>query len=65
MTKKKMWITVGILAAVVLLAWGWTGRTPSEADDPNHSERAANIPEAAVVRVERSQSFGTLQRGRI
>ena len=60
MTKKKMWITVGILAAAVLLARGWAGRTPSEADDPNHSERAANIPEAAVVRVERRALGNTL-----
>jgi RND family efflux transporter MFP subunit len=52
MTKKKMWITVGILAAVILLVWRWMGRTPSEADDPNHSESGVGIPEAAVVRVE-------------
>jgi RND family efflux transporter MFP subunit len=29
------------------------GRAPSEADDPNHPETGVNIPEAAVVRVER------------
>jgi RND family efflux transporter MFP subunit len=60
MTKKKMWITLGILVAVVLLAWRWMGRTPSEADDPNHSESGVNIPEAAVVRVERRPLGNTL-----
>src|ERR1700688_1947576 len=52
MTKKKVWIALGILAVVFLLAWRWMGRAPSEADDPDHPESAANIPEAAVVRVE-------------
>jgi RND family efflux transporter MFP subunit len=60
MTKKKMWITLGILVAVVLLAWRWMGRAPSEADDPNHSESGVNIPEAAVVRVERRPLGNTL-----
>jgi RND family efflux transporter MFP subunit len=60
MTKKKMWITVGILAAAILLAWRWMGRTPSAADDPNHSERGVNIPEAAVVRVQRRALGNTL-----
>ena len=52
MMKKKFWIAIGILAVVVLLAWRWMGRASSEADDPDHPESAANIPEAAVVRVE-------------
>jgi RND family efflux transporter MFP subunit len=53
MTNKKLWIAIGVLAVVVLLAWRWMGRDPSEADDHNHPESGANIPEAAVVRVER------------
>jgi RND family efflux transporter MFP subunit len=60
MTKKKVWIALGILAVVFLLAWRWIGRTPSEADDPNHSETGVNIPEAAVVRVERRPLGNTL-----
>jgi RND family efflux transporter MFP subunit len=60
MTKKRMWITVGILAAVIFLAWRWMGRTPSEADDPNHPESGASIPEAAVVRVQRRALGNTL-----
>jgi RND family efflux transporter MFP subunit len=60
MTKKKMWITFGILAVVVLLAWRWMGRTSSEADDPNHPESGGNITEAAFVRVERRPLGNTL-----
>jgi multidrug efflux pump subunit AcrA (membrane-fusion protein) len=53
MTKKNVWIALAVLAAVVLFAWRWMARVPSEADDPNHSESGASIPEAAVVRAER------------
>jgi RND family efflux transporter MFP subunit len=60
MTKKKAWIALGILAVVFLLAWRWMGRAPSEADDPNHPESGVNIPEAAVVRVERRPLGNTL-----
>jgi RND family efflux transporter MFP subunit len=60
MTKKTLWITIGVLAVVVFLAWRWMGRTPSEADDPAHPESGANIAEAAVVRVERRPLGNTL-----
>jgi RND family efflux transporter MFP subunit len=60
MTKKKVWIALGILAVVFLLAWRWMGRTPSEADDPNHPETGVNIPVAAIVRVERRPLGNTL-----
>jgi RND family efflux transporter MFP subunit len=60
MTKKKVWIALGILAVVFFLAWRWIGRAPSEADDPNHPETGVNIPEAAVVRVERRPLGNTL-----
>lgn len=60
MTKKKVWITVGILAVVLLTAWKWMGRTTSEADNPNHPETGANVTEAAVVRVERRALGNTL-----
>jgi RND family efflux transporter MFP subunit len=60
MTKKKVWIALGILAVVFLLAWRWMGRTSREADDPNHPESGVNIPEAAVVRVERRALGNTL-----
>lgn len=59
MTNKKLWIAIGVLAIAVLLAWRWMGRTPSEADDPDHSQ-GANITEAAVVRVERRELGNTL-----
>ena len=36
------------------------GRAPSEADDPNHPESGVNIPEAAVVTVERRPLGNTL-----
>jgi RND family efflux transporter MFP subunit len=60
MTKKKLWIALGILAVAFLLAWRWIGRAPSEADDPNHPETGVNILEAAVVRVERRPLGNTL-----
>ena len=60
MTKKTLWITIGAVAVVVLLVWRWMGRTLSEADDPAHPERGANIAEAAVVRVERRPLGNTL-----
>src|ERR1700731_5330131 len=60
MTKKNLWIAIGILAAVVLLAWRWMGRAPSEADDPHHPEISASIPEAAGVRAEPRQLGNTL-----
>ena len=60
MTKKKVWIALGILAVVFLLAWRWMGRTSSEADDPHHPESGVNVPEAAIVRVERRALGNTL-----
>jgi RND family efflux transporter MFP subunit len=60
MTKKKVWIALGILVVVFLLAWRWMGRTSSEADDPHHPESGVNIPEAAIVRVERRALGNTL-----
>jgi RND family efflux transporter MFP subunit len=60
MTKKTVWISIVILAVLILLAWRWMGRSPSEADDPNHPESDASIPETAVVRVERRALGNTL-----
>jgi RND family efflux transporter MFP subunit len=60
MTKKRSWIALAILAVVVLFAWRWMSRAPSEADNPNHSESGAHITEAAVVRVERRALGNTL-----
>jgi RND family efflux transporter MFP subunit len=60
MTKKKVWIALGILVVVFLLAWRWMGRTSSEADDPHHPESGVNVPEAAIVRVERRALGNTL-----
>lgn len=60
MTKKILWIAVAILALAGLLAWRWSGRTPSEADGAQSSEGGGTTTEAAVVRVERRQLGNTL-----
>jgi multidrug efflux pump subunit AcrA (membrane-fusion protein) len=55
---KKNWIALGVLAIVVLLAWRWMVRAPSEADDADHPE--SGVTQAAVVRVERRALGNTL-----
>jgi len=53
MTRTRIWIIVSIIAAIVVLAIWWRGRSTSEADDPNHSLIASADAPAAVARVER------------
>jgi RND family efflux transporter MFP subunit len=60
MTRKSLWIAIAVLVLVGLLAWRLTGRTPSEAEDAEHSGDGRAITEAAVVRVERRQLGNTL-----
>lgn len=60
MNSKKMWITGAVLVAAVFLAWHWLGRTPTEADDPNHPAPGANELTAAVARAERRDLGNTL-----
>src|SRR5260370_33661606 len=58
MTKKKLWIIVAVLLVIVLAAWRWIGRSPPEADDPNHPLAASAETVAAVAHTER-RSVGT------
>lgn len=60
MSRKSLWITGAVVAVFVLLAWRWIGRTPSEAANPDYSDRGTAITEAAVVRVERQALGDTL-----
>ncbi len=53
MTRKRLWIAVGIFLALVISAWRWMGRGPTEADDPNHSLATLSETVAAVARAER------------
>jgi RND family efflux transporter MFP subunit len=58
MTKKKLWIIVAVLLVIVISAWRWIGRSPTEADDPNHPLAASAETVAAVAHTER-RSVGT------
>jgi RND family efflux transporter MFP subunit len=60
MNSKKIWITGAVLVAAALLGWRWLGRTPTEADDPNHPTLGANELTAAVARAERRDLGNTL-----
>jgi RND family efflux transporter MFP subunit len=60
MTQKKLWIVVAILLALVLLAWRWSGRGPTEADDQNHPLATSAETVAAVAHAERSSLGSTL-----
>jgi RND family efflux transporter MFP subunit len=53
MTTKKLWIALILIAGAALLFWRWAVRTPSEADDPNHTVATSGETSAAVTRVER------------
>jgi RND family efflux transporter MFP subunit len=60
MNSKKIWIAGALLVAGALLAWHWLGRTPTEADDPNHRTPGAAELMAAVARAERRDLGNTL-----
>ncbi len=60
MNKKKLWIIVAVLLVIVLLAWRWIGRAPTEADDQNHPMATSAETPAAVAHTERLRVGTTL-----
>jgi RND family efflux transporter MFP subunit len=60
MTQKRLWIAAGIFLAIVLLAWRWNPRGPTEADEQNHPPASAAETFAAVARAERHSVGNTL-----
>jgi RND family efflux transporter MFP subunit len=60
MNFRKTLLTGAVLLGAGLLAWRWLGRTPTEADDPNHPAAEAGETAAAVARVERRNLGNTL-----
>jgi RND family efflux transporter MFP subunit len=58
MTQKRLWLVAAALLGVVILAWRWMGRAPTEADDPNHPLADSTDTVVAVAHVER-RSVGT------
>ncbi len=58
MTRKKLWIAVAALFVMVILAWRWIGRAPTEADDQNRPLVTSAESVAAVAHAER-RSVGT------
>ena len=58
MKKKKLWIIIAVLLVIVILAWRWIGRGPTEADDQNHPIATSAETVAAVAHTER-RSVGT------
>lgn len=53
MKKKKLWIIVAVLLVIVILAWRWIERGPTEADDQNHPIATSAETVAAVAHTER------------
>jgi RND family efflux transporter MFP subunit len=60
MNLKKILLIGVVLLAIGLFAWHWLGRTPTEADDPNHPATGTGQTMAAVARVERRNLGNTL-----
>ena len=60
MTQKRLWIAIGAFLAIALLAWRWSSRGPTEADDQDHSPANSGEPVAAVARAERRTVGNTL-----
>src|SRR4030088_149769 len=60
MTRKRLWVFGATLLVVVVLAWRWIGRAPSEADDQNHSLASSAESVAAVAHAERRNLGNTL-----
>jgi RND family efflux transporter MFP subunit len=58
MTQKRLWIAIFVPLVIVVLAWRWLGRAPTEADDPNHPLATSAESVAAVAHAER-RSIGT------
>jgi RND family efflux transporter MFP subunit len=53
MVQRKPLVVLVTIALAALIVWLWIGRKPTEAEDPNHSQKADDVRPAAVVRVER------------
>ena len=60
MTRKRLWIVVAVLLAIVLSVWRWIGHEHTEADDQNHPLDTSAETVAAVARAERHNVGNTL-----
>jgi RND family efflux transporter MFP subunit len=60
MTRKKLWIAGGVLLVMLLLAWRWIARAPTEADDHSHTSGTSADAPAAVALVKRRDLGDTL-----
>jgi RND family efflux transporter MFP subunit len=60
MKEKRTWIAAAVLLVMVLLAWRWIGRGPTEADDQNHPLGTSGDTVAAVARAVRHNVGNTL-----
>jgi RND family efflux transporter MFP subunit len=60
MTKKHFWIVTAAILLVLGAAWRWMVRTPTEADDDSHAQKATAGVSAAVAQVERHNIANTL-----
>jgi RND family efflux transporter MFP subunit len=60
MTRKKLWIAGGVLLVMLLLAWRWIARAPTEADDHGHTSGTSADAPAAVALVKRRDLGDTL-----
>jgi RND family efflux transporter MFP subunit len=58
MTRKRLWIVVAVLLAIVFSVWRWMGHAHTEADDQNHPLDTETV--AAVARAERHNVGNTL-----
>src|SRR6267378_628096 len=60
MTRKRLWIVVAVLLAIVFSVWRWIGHAHTEADDQNHPLATSAETVAAVARAERHNVGNTL-----
>ena len=60
MNKTKLWIVVVAAVILTVVAWRWTSRASSEAEDQSHAQKTEGVVRAAVVPVERKDIANTL-----
>jgi len=60
MTRKRLWIVVAVLLAIVFSVWRWIGHAHTEADDQKSSARYFCRNRPAVARAERHNVGNTL-----
>src|SRR5258706_12787746 len=60
MTRKRLWIVVAVLLAIVFSVWRWIGHAHTEADDQNRPLATSAETVAAVARAERHNVGTTL-----